>query len=92
LALRLAEHARSVRLYGKSIAASALTDIRHLDLDRGGEAFLRLAKDASSEARFRDQPHLLAAQASYAKHIGPLIKPSQARHVRCNARPGVMAA
>jgi len=37
----------------RSDAAYALTDIRRLDLNRSREAFLRLAKDTSSDVRWR---------------------------------------
>jgi hypothetical protein len=37
----------------RSAATYALIDIRHLDLDRSREAFLRLAKDPSSDVRWR---------------------------------------
>ena len=37
----------------RSSAAYALMDIRHLDLDRSREAFLRLAKDTSADVRWR---------------------------------------
>jgi HEAT repeat protein len=50
---RVVELTRSHSLQERADAAYALTDIRRLDLDRSREAFLRLAKDTSSDVRWR---------------------------------------
>jgi hypothetical protein len=50
---RVVESTRSQSAEERFDAAYALTDIRRLDLDRSREAFLRLAKDTSSDVRWR---------------------------------------
>ena len=50
---RVVKLTRSRSAEVRSAAACALTEIRRLDLDRSREAFLRLAKDTSSEVRWR---------------------------------------
>ncbi len=50
---RVLESTRSPSAQERSAATYALTETRRLDLDRSREAFIRLAKDTSSDVRWR---------------------------------------